>query len=118
MGGINDRARARLDMARSNHPYPMFFNASRILSALRRARFRRTYLCISSGLVQAYCRSAQPIAFCKKNSRDASDGSMQAYSKSKSVSALNPSWQMIEVRRFQRSADLLQASILRRMGAG
>jgi len=43
---------------------------------------------------------------------------MQAYINSKSVSDLNPSWHMIEVRRFHRLFDLLQVSILRRIGAG
>ena len=43
---------------------------------------------------------------------------MQAYSNSRSVSALNPSWHMIALRRFHRLFDLLQESILRRIGAG
>ena len=57
---------------------PMFFKASRMLRALRRTRLRSTYFLTSSASVQACWRSAQPIALRRKNSRDSSDGSMQA----------------------------------------
>ena len=56
----------------------MFFRASRRLSGLRRVWLSWTYFLISRGSVQACWRRAQPIAFWRKNSREPSEGSMQA----------------------------------------
>jgi hypothetical protein len=54
----------------------IFFSASRQLNPLRRAPLSSTYLLISALSVQAYWRSAQPIAFLRKNSCDPIEGSM------------------------------------------
>jgi len=53
-----------------------FFRASRAERPLRRERFASTYRMTSSGSVQAYCRSAQPMALRRKNSLESSEGSM------------------------------------------
>ncbi len=55
-----------------------FFSASDLLRELRRFSFAFTYRTTSIGSVQAYERSAQPMAFLRKNSFDAIEGSMQA----------------------------------------
>jgi len=67
---------------------------------------------------QAYWRSAQPIAFWRKNSRDPSEGSMQAYNSFRSVSALNPSWHMIAVAPLPQIAGLAPGQHLAPIGVG
>jgi len=70
------------------------------------------------GSARAYCRSAHPIAFRRKNSFEASEGSMHAKRSPGSVSPREPSWQRIAERRFQRSSLRAQASIARLVARG
>ena len=55
-------------------PGPTFFSASRFESGLSSFSCSRTYRRISPGSVQAYCRSAQPMALRRKNSFEAEGG--------------------------------------------
>ena len=59
-------------------PRPTFFSASRFERGLSSFSCSRTYRRISPGSVQAYCRRAQPMAFRRKNSFEASAGSIVA----------------------------------------
>src|SRR5581483_12422836 len=76
--GVQRSRRLRAPGDRPRPSVDTFFSASRLLSAASRDSFARTYRTTSAGSVHACCRSAQPIAFWRKNSFDPSDGSMQA----------------------------------------